>query len=171
MNKAITEQMLQMSHEIDHLRKRFATQQTIFLVLFAIVVAVLCTGSASHDGHFNRVFTQSMIIQNTNGDPVVQLYNTEDGSSLLICDSSGREAIHLISGSERNDVLINDKNSENIAVAIQGMSDRGHISVLRTFQNIYAAKESLSKPPESYLSGSKKEEVIVPVLRLPEINN
>ena len=168
MSTTLPEHTSKMSWEIALLRKRLAAQQAILLALFAIVIAVLCAGAASRDGHFDRVFAKSVIIRNARGEPAAQLYATDDAGSLLIRDSSGREAIHIISGSERNDVLINDRNNGNIAVAIQGMKDHGRMSVLRTFPNVEAARASLSQVPKSYLSGEKKEQVIVPVFRLPE---
>jgi len=168
MSTTIPERMSEMSREIDRLRKRLAAQQAILLGLVAIVAAVFCIGAASHDGHFDRVFAKSVIIRNAKGDTEAQLYATEGGGSLLIRDSSGEEAIHLISGPERNDLLVHDRKNGRIAVAVQGMKDRGRLSLHRTFPNLEAAKDTLGHSPGSYLI-DEKGQVTVPVLRLPEL--
>lgn len=166
MSTTIPERMSQMSREIDRLRKRLATQQAILLGLVAGGVALFCVGAASQDGHFDRVFAKSIIIRNARGDTAAQLYAVDGAGSLLIRDSSGEEAIHIISGAERNDLLIYDRKNGRIAVAVQGMTDRGRLSLHRTFASVVAAEEALGKRPSSYLASEKQ--VTVPVQRLPE---
>jgi len=141
-------------------------QQAILLGLVAIVPVVFCIGAASQDGHFDTVFARSVIIRNAKGDTAAQLYAAEGGGSLLIRDSSGGEAIHLICGAERNDTLIYDRDGR-IAVAIQGTTDRGRLSLHRTFVSVEAAEESLGKRPTEYLGGGNERQVTVPLLRLP----
>ena len=168
MSTTIPERISEMKRELDRLRKRLAAQQAILLGLVAIVVAVFCIGAASRDGHFDRVFAKSVIIRTATGDTAVQLYAVEGAGSLLIRDSSGEEAIHLISGAERNDLLIHDRNNGRIAVAVQGMPDRGRLSLHRTFASAGAAEEALGKRPRDYLVSDDEKQVTVPVLRLPE---
>jgi len=168
MSTTITERMSEMKRELDRLRKRLAAQQAILLGLVAIVVAVFCIGAASRDGHFDRVFAKSVIIRTATGDTAVQLYAVEGAGSLLIRDSSGEEAINLISGAERNDLLIHDRNNGRIAVAVQGMPDRGRLSLHRTFASAGAAEEALGKRHRDYLVSDDEKQVTVPVLRLPE---
>ena len=168
MSTTIPERMSEMNRELDRLRKSLAAQQAILLCLAAIVVAVLCIGAASRDGHFDRVFAKSVIIRTATGDTAVQLYAVEGAGSLLIRDSSGEEAIHLISGAERNDLLIHDRNNGRIAVAVQGMPDRGRLSLHRTFASAGAAEEALGNRPRDYLVSDDEKQVTVPVLRLPE---
>jgi len=167
MTVTLPEQISQMSREIALLRKRVVVQQVILLGLLVIIVASLCMGAASQDGHFDRVFAKSVTICNAQGEPAAKLYAVDGAGSLSILDSSGREAIHLISGSERNDLLINDRNNGRIAVAVQGMKDRGRLSLLRTFQDVDIAKQTLGKKMRDYLINGKGQ-VAVPVLRLPE---
>ena len=167
MNTHMSEQMSQMSTEMTQLRRRLAGQQAILLGLVVIGAVAFCTGAASQDGHFNRVYANSVIIRSDSGETAASLYASNDGGALLIRDSSGKEAIHIISGSERNDVLINDRNNGEIAVAIQGMKDRGRLSLLRTFPNKDAAEAALGQEPQSYLSNSKTGKVTVPQLRIP----
>ncbi len=168
MSTTIPERMSEMNCELDQLRKRLAVQKAILLGLVAIVVAVFCIGAASRDGHFDRVFAKSVIIRNATGDTAVQLYAVEGAGSLLIRDSSGEEAIHLISGAERNDLLIHDRHNGRIAVAVQGMTDRGRLSLHRTFASVGAAEEALGKRPREYFVSDDEKQVTVPVLRLPE---
>lgn len=168
MSTTIPERMSQMSREIDRLRKRLATQQAILLGLVAGGVAVFCIGAASQDGHFDRVFAKSIIIRNARGDTAAQLYAVDGAGSLLIRDSSGEEAIHIISGAERNDLLIHARKNGRIAVTVQGMTDRGRLSLHRTFASVVAAEEALGKRPSDYFGRSDEKQVTVPVLRLPE---
>jgi len=168
MSTAIPERMSEMNRELDRLRKRLAAQQRILLGLVAIVVAVFCIGAASRDGHFDRVFAKSVIIRNATGEAAAQLYAIDGAGSLLIRDSSGEEAIHIISGTERNDLLIHDRKNGRIAVAIQGMKDRGRLSLHRTFPNLEAAKDTLGHSPDSYFI-DEKGKVTVRVLRLPKL--
>jgi hypothetical protein len=169
MNTKIQECISEMNHELDRLRKCLAAQQAILLGLVAIVVAVFCVGAKSRDGHFDRVFAKSVIIRNAIGGTAAQLYAVEGAGSLLICDSSGDEAIHLISGKERNDLLIHDRKNGRIAVAVQGMKDNGRLSLHRTFPNLEAAKDTLGHSPDSYFI-NEKGEVTARILRLPELH-
>ena len=166
MSTTVQERMSQMSGEIDRLKKRLATQRVILLSLAGLGVAALCMGAVSRDGHFDRVFANSITIRNAKGDTAAQLYAVDGAGSLLIWDSSGQQAIHIISGAERNDVLIHDRQNGRIAVALQGMADRGRLSLHRTFANMDAAVAALDERPRSYL-GSGGEAVTVPVQRLP----
>ncbi len=169
MSTTIPERMSEMNRELGRLRKRLAAQQRILLGLVAIVVAVFSIGAASRDGHFDRVFAKSVIIRNATGDTAFQLYAVDGAGSMLIRDSSNEEAIHLISGAARNDLLIHDRKNGHIAVAVQGMTDRGRLSLHRTFVSIEAAEEALGKRPSDYFGRGDEKQVTVPVLRLPEL--
>lgn len=168
MSTTIQERMSKMSSEIERLRKRLAAQQAILLGLVAIVPAAFCIGATSRDGHFDSVFAKSVIIRDDKGDTAAQLYAVDGAGSLLIRDSSGQEAVHIISGAERNDLLIYDRKNGRIAVAVQGMTDRGRLSLHRTFVSIEAAEEALGKRPSEYFGGGDEKQVTVPVRRLPE---
>jgi len=171
MSTTVQERMAKMERELVRVRKRAAAQQATLLSLVAIIGVMFCLGAKSPrvaDGHFDSVFANSVIIRNAKGDTAVQLYAIEGGGSILIRDSSGQEAIHFISGPERNDLLINDRNNGRIAVAVQGMKDRGRLSLLRTFAGLGAAEDVLQQKPREYLSSPDGKGVTVPVLRLPE---
>ena len=171
MNTTIPERISEMNREIGHLRKRVATQQIILLGLISIIGVTFCLGVSSPqptDGHFDRVFAKSVIIRSTNNAPTIQLYALEDTASLLIRDSSGHEAIQLISGPERNDLFINNRNDGRIAVAVQGTNDRGRLSLHRTFSSMSTAEQVLEQKPREYLTDENEKEITVPILRLPE---
>lgn len=172
MSTTVNERMAQMSRETERLKKRLVTQQAALFGLAGLIVTALCMGAVSRDGEsgdgdFDRVFANSIIIRNAKGNTAAQLYAGDGGGSLLIRDSSGQEAIHIISGADRNDVLIQDRQNGRIAVALQGMADRGRLSLHRTFANMDAAAEALDERPKEYFGGTEEGEVTVPVQRLP----
>ena len=68
-------------------------------------------------------------------------------------------------------MLIHDRFNGRIAVAVQGMADRGLLSLHRTFASVGAAEEALGKRPSNYLISDDEKQVTVPVLHLPELRH
>jgi len=163
MDAFTQERMSDLEKQLQILKKRTTTQQTLLLSLATLLVLVVCVGANYPQptvGHFKQVFANSLVIRDANGRNAVSLYATKDGAgSILIRDSSGQEAIQLISGSERNDLLINDRRNGRIAVAIQGTKDRGRLSLFRTFPDMDvakdAAKQTFEKAIHSYTVDKK----------------
>ena len=171
MNTSTDDRISDLEKQLLRLRKRSSIQQTLLLgltTLFGLAVCVGATYPKPADGNFKRVFANSLVIRDIEGKNAVSLNVTRDGAgSIVISDSEGQAAIQLISGSERNDLLINDRNNGRIAVAVQGMKDRGRLSLLRTFHDVDAAKQTLGDTMQDYLINTEGQ-VAVPVLRLPK---
>jgi hypothetical protein len=171
MSTSTQDRISDLEKQLLHLRKRATIQQTLLLglaTLFGLAVCVGATYPKPADGHFKRVYADSLVIRDANGKNAVRIKTTRDGAgSISISDSAGRAAISLISGSERNELLINDRDNGRIAVAVQGMKDRGRLSLLRTFHDVDAAKQTLGDTMQDYLINTEGQ-VAVPVLRLPE---
>jgi len=158
MDTETIERLIRLETEMKTLHRSLRIWRTVAIVSIGLVSILLAGAIQSKQDDYIRA--KSLAIVNDSGQVVVQAYGHKGGGSVLIRDVDGREAIHLISGKERNDLFIYD-NHANLAVALQGMSNQGRFGVYRTMNKDKAKDYKVSL-------GAKGNKRTVPLIRFPE---
>jgi hypothetical protein len=161
-----------MEREMGAVRRQLRFHRLVLVLALAGFGLALAVGAApgkKEDGHFDRVFARSITVANDAGKPAAKLYAADGGGSLMLRDAEDREAVHLIAGQSRNDLIIYDRRGD-VALAAQGMADEGRLSLHKTYDD--QATAEAAQPPDanikSYLSKPGSTRVTIPVLRLPQ---
>ena len=169
MSARAEHRLAEIEREVTSLRKQLRLHRILTLLVLGAcgaAVAVAASPAPPKDGTFNRVFARSVTILNESEKPAAQLYSVDGAGALLVSDPENREAIHLISGKERNDVIVYDRRGD-VAAAVQGMADRGRFSLHRTFDNRAAAEAAQEGQIHEYFIKRDSTRVTVPVCSLP----
>ncbi len=173
MNLGAEDRLTRMERDMTSLRRQLRVHRLLSVLALAglgLAIAIGAAPAEKSDGHFNRVFARSIMVTNDAGKAVAQLYAVDEGGSLLLRDAQDQQAIHLIAGKSRNDLIIYDRRGD-VALAAQGMATEGRLSLHKTYEDLAAAEAAQPAPDpkvKSYLTKPGSERVTVPVLRLPQ---
>ena len=170
MSEHTSEALDRMRREVDALRRQVRLQQWGGAALVCCVLLAVAFGAApaaKEDARFGRISARSLSIVDDKGEPAVQVYAVEGGGAILLRGPDGREAVHLVAGPERNDVIVYDRSGAP-AAAVQGLGGEGRFSLHKTFASKAAAEAAMAPlPVGEYSSRGEGKAVTVPTVQLP----